>query len=134
MKCFHAYGKDGYKLAVTQVGRSIVFELPHLAGEIDYSLQTIELSNRDFKFFYNKLKELAEITWPNIDPKEADSEASDYYEYYDRELDNNGYLSINPIKGAICVIQVSDFNSRVYKFNKRRMQSLLFELEKEVAE
>lgn len=134
MKGFLVDSKDGNDLIVIQVGKSIVLELPHLAGKKDYSQQVIKLSTNAFKTFYEKLKELAEITWGNIEPKEATSEASDYYEYYDKELDNNGYFSFNVSKGCIQVTQVYEFNSRVYKFNKRKMQSLLFDLEEEVIE
>lgn len=33
--------------------------------------------------------------WNNFTPRIAESLGADYYEYYDRKLDNNGYLSIS---------------------------------------
>lgn len=134
MKGFTMQLQDGKMLVVLKVGKSIVLELPHLAGVKEHDSILLEFKLNEFKVFTNKLKELAVIVWGNIEPKEAISEASDYYEYYDKELDNNGYFTFNASKGFIQVCQVYDNNSRIYKFNKRKMQSLLFDLDKEVAE
>ncbi|PAD46690.1 hypothetical protein [Shouchella clausii] len=86
------------------------------------------ISGDMFDYFREFIKEAAEHAWGNLKPKEASSLGADYYEYYDKELDNNGYLSI---KGKeIHFERPQKDHRRVYKFNKRKMESFLFDLEK----
>ena len=108
-------------------GKSIEWRIDNLVGEsVD---RWIGLEVPDFNEFSQGVFSLAEEVWPDIKPLEAKSEASDYYEYYDKEYDNNGYLTLNPTEKSINVTQVAYCESRVYKFNKRKMQSFLFDLQ-----
>lgn len=120
------------KLEMRVVGKSIEWDV---TGLKDMALDTyIDLKIDDFFAFAMDVKELAEEVWPGIEPKEATSYASDYDEYYDKKLDNNGSLKLNFNESILRVSQVAYYESRVYKFNKRKMQSFLFDLEKEVTE
>lgn len=76
------------------------------------------------------LNKLATNTWPNLNIREANSLESDYDEYYDKESDNNGYMSIN-CNGF--TIERSNLESNIlYHFNKKRMESFLYDLNKKV--
>lgn len=89
--------------------------------------------NSDMKFdkeTWNNLKEFlseqANQCWKNFQPKESTNRGSDYSEYYDRELDSNGYLSIGD-----CTLSISrpvNEELRCYKFDKTKMQSFMFDL------
>jgi len=57
----------------------------------------------------------------NIRPKKAFSLGADY----DRELDNNGYLWIT--KNKVSIKRPSIDNVRLYQYNKRKMESFLFD-------
>ena len=83
---------DNLKLIIKHRRSAVIFEM-------DES-QMSESSRISFKFqpeiFTNLLKYIETVShksWTNLKPKEADSFGSDYSEYYDRKLDNNGYLS-----------------------------------------
>ena len=67
-----------------------------------------------------------------MNPKEATSDRNDYWQYYDRELDNNGYLSI---KNGEMTFELPAYHLgsiRCYKFNKAKVQSFIYDLENEI--
>lgn len=91
----------------------------------------------DFKFTPEAFKELLEhietisnTSWANIVPKEATNFRSDYNEYYDRQLDNNGYLSIK--ENVLNIERPTSESKRLYQFNKNKVQSFIFDFRKAV--
>lgn len=78
------------------------------------------------------IKHAASESWSNIEPRDATSESSDYYEYYDREFDNNGLLSLKENK--INLHRPIRESNRLYKFNKRKMETFLFDCQKYLKE
>lgn len=72
------------------------------------------------------LQDESKKCWDNFEPKEANSFSSDYYEYYDRKLDNEGHLRIS--EHALTIERPVQGVSRCYQFNKARMQSFMFDL------
>lgn len=80
----------------------------------------------EFKAFIQYLNDIIPDVWKNFQPKEANSLGSDYYEYYDRLLDNNGYLSIGDNNLKIEAPNLS--TGRLYQFNKPKMQSFIYDL------
>lgn len=75
------------------------------------------------------IKDCAEVAWPGIIAKVADSDASDYYAYYDSKYDVE-----HELEGLHSIIQVTGYKQdsmACYDFNKRRMQSYLFDLMEE---
>lgn len=79
-----------------------------------------------FREFVDYIIKIADEAWANITPKEADSLGSDYYEYYDKLYDNNGYLSISKCELVI----ESPYGSvdKLYQFNKPKIQSFIYDL------
>lgn len=80
--------------------------------------------------FVEYLFDLANDVWGSFKPKECSSAGSDYYEYYDKEYDNNGYLSISHDKKYLDFeLPASHLGyNRMYKFNKVKLQSLIYDL------
>lgn len=90
---------------------------------------------QSFKKLSDYLMELSLSLWQDFEPKEATSMSSDYAEYYDREFDNEGCLGIykarKPDNIALLVEKPSIESNLLYKFNKRRMESFLFDIKNE---
>lgn len=103
---------------------------------IIFKLENENLENADIYFDDETKKELIlyleEISkgiWSDFEPKEAYSMSSDYNEYYDRKYDNNGYMRI--LKGGGLSIEKPSYDCPyMYKFNKAKMQSFIFDLKK----
>lgn len=85
-------------------------------------------SEEEWKEFKEYMTLMASKAWKAVIPKEASSEASDYWEYYDKPLDNNGYLSIEKMGFGIFITRPSDESNRLYQFNIRKMESFLYDL------
>lgn len=108
-------------------------------GKLETAYDTKEVNvtyyfdNKTFKELFSYLNEIALESWKSITPREADSLGSDYYEYYDRDYDSNGYLEISSNK--ISIEGVNHFADdepylRLYKFNKRKFESFIYDFEK----
>ncbi|MBU5250532.1 hypothetical protein KQI46_00975 [Lysinibacillus capsici] len=88
----------------------------------------------EFKGFVAYMEQIANEAWKNFTPKDADSMGSDYWEYYDRDFDNNGYLSVGKyyinLDGPANQPKTSNPIVRLYKFNKRKYESFVYDLRK----
>lgn len=78
--------------------------------------------------FSEYLHQAANEAWKGITPKEAQSMGADYDEYYDRRYDNNGYLTLTDEGVKIEAPHLS--KDTLYQFNKAKIQSFLFDLER----
>ena len=74
----------------------------------------------------NYLKDQAIQVWKSFRPKEADSFGSDYYEFYDKATDNNGYLEYR--NEMLIFESPSEETTLLYQFNKRRMESFIYDM------
>lgn len=77
-----------------------------------------------------QLLDIANTSWSSFEPKMADSLAADHDEYYDREFDNNGSAAVRDFSIAFdgpWQTVSPDHLVRLYKFNKRKFESLLFD-------
>lgn len=93
------------------------------------------LSETEFKDFLETLNKISCSAWSNIEPKLATNLSMDYWEYYDRDFDSNGYLSIKNdgiyLEGPAQPKTKNKYN-RLYKFDKKKMASFLYDLERKV--
>lgn len=89
-----------------------------------------EFSEKEFNVFLNYIKEAANKSWKNVTPKEASSIGSDYNEYYDRRYDDNGSLWIT--EKGISIIAPYLSTDTLYQFNKLKIQSFIYDLEKKL--
>lgn len=71
------------------------------------------------------IKNLGINIFKELKPKEADSLASDYCEYYDRKYDNEACLSLYGNK--LRIERPSLENNILYRFNKRRLESFIYD-------
>lgn len=103
---------------IVRVNRSNIQIHTERKDLLDYQF---DLNVELFKF----LKEQAVKVWKTFTPKEADSFGSDYWEFYDRNTDNNGYLVI---RNELEFRSPNDETTLLYQFNKRRMESFIYDM------
>lgn len=119
--------KEGYGLIVKQRKGKVIFCLDDISKVDVHGKVNLQFEKTVYKELLEHLRAVAEITWDNFVPKDATSEASDYYEYYDREFDNNGYMGIR-LNGLQLERPCEDSKDKFYQFNKRKFQSFLYDL------
>lgn len=120
---------DGLKLIVTHRRSAVIFEIENPKKENDH-LFRFEFTEDVFQELLEHLEYVSSISWDNIDPREADSQGSDFYEYYDRKLDNNGYLTL--YENALVIEKPCLESNKLYQFNKRKMESFIYELRRAI--
>lgn len=76
--------------------------------------------------YLKAVKEAADNAWPNIKPKVADSWGADYEEMYDTKRDVN--YEFAGLRRVVRICGYPEDDQANYDFNKRRMQSYLFDL------
>lgn len=90
-------------------------------------------TKEEFTDFVAYLEQIAHEAWDNFTPKEIDSIRAEYYEYYDRDFDTEGSLRVGKyfidLDGPY---QPKTDNPmvRLYKFNKRKFESFVYDLRK----
>ncbi|MDR6779410.1 MULTISPECIES: hypothetical protein [Paenibacillus] len=118
---------NGTELIVKHRKSAVILEMNQNQINNKYNV-TYNFELRDFVELYNYIKMIANEAWTNLSPKEANSLGSDYYEYYDKELDTNGYLRIG--KNTIFIDRPALNGLKLYLFNKKKMESFIFDFEK----
>ena len=110
-------------------GRKIIVR----TNRSNIQIHTEEKQILDYLFYLDSveilhyLKEQATKVWKSFRPKEADSFGADYWEFYDKNTDNNGYLEVS--KEALVFQSPSDETTLLYQFNKRKMESFIYDME-----
>jgi hypothetical protein len=120
--------ENGINLIIEHNKNNIIFKTDDKNIQKDYYLN-LYFSESILKGIIEYLTNISYQIWSDFKPKEADSISSDYQEYYDRKYDNNGYLSILKENGFKIEKPYIDC-PYMYKFNKRRMESLIYDLTK----
>lgn len=118
--------KNDNQLIVTMNKTNIVLSS---GEEFDGFNINFNFSSETFKEVRDTIVDYANKIWTNFNPKEATSEGADYYEYYDRKFDNNGYLTIRDYE-LMCERPIQE-SLKLYQLNKRKAESLVFDLLKE---
>ncbi|GIN22566.1 hypothetical protein [Siminovitchia fordii] len=116
--------KDGLKLIVKSRKSAVIFELEDIQASKDYRF-ALKFTTKDFEELLHYIERVSSKSWTNLNPKEADSLGADYYEYYDRSLDNNGYLSIT--NNTLLINRPSLESEKLYQFNKKKMESFIYD-------
>lgn len=116
---------DELEIIVKSSRAALSFEINQEQAKINYHF-LFKFHPEIFKQFVDDIETMAKESWPALQPSEANSEGSDYYEYYDSLLDSNGYLSV---KDCALLIERPSLDSTIlYRFNKKKMQSFLYDL------
>ena len=118
---------SGVNLIIENNKINIIFKTDDKNIKRDYYLN-LNFKKEIFKEIIKYLERISSNIWKDFKPKVADSLSSDYEEYYDKKYDNNGYLCIgeNSLKMERPYIDCP----YMYKFNKRRMESFIYDLNK----
>lgn len=94
-------------------------------------------SKEDFEEFILYCEKIANESWSSFEPKVADSTGADYDDYYDKEFDNNGSLSIRAgiisIEAPYTQLKSNGEVVRFIKFNKRKFESFVFDLQRVIS-
>ena len=118
---------NGVNLIIEHNKINIIFKTDIKNIEKNYYL-SLYFSKDTFKQITKYLENISKDIWKDFNPKEADSISSDYEEYYDKKYDNNGYLKI--LKYGFKIERPYEDCPYMYKFNKRRMESFIYDLYK----
>lgn len=119
---------SGLELIVKSRKSAVIFEL-HEEQNSPEEKSLFQFTEDGFNELISYLETISNESWNNVTPKEATSSGSDYWEYYDRELDNNGFLSL--CKNGLQVRKPFSTSTKLYQFNKRKMEAFLFDANKE---
>ncbi len=118
---------NGLELIVKSRKSAVIFEMEQSKTNDKYDF-IFEFKLTDFTELLVYLEVVSNKSWSNLNPKECDSLGADYYEYYDRILDNNGYLKISNCK--LKIERPSLESGRLYQFNKKKMESFIYDFKK----
>lgn len=94
------------------------------------SSQHFKFTKSDFEDFLENFIQACEFAWKDFSPTEANSLMSDYFEYYSKEFDNNGYLSIR--ENTIILDPPYGSTQELYKFNKAKARTFVYDLAKQI--
>ena len=120
--------RHGVNLIIKYNKTNIILETDNKNITNNYVLK-LHFDDDILKELRSYLEMIAKQIWCDFTPKEADSLRSDYTEYYDRKSDNNAYLNLY-INGALRIEKPSKDTLYMYKFNKRRMESFIYDFAK----
>lgn len=116
--------EDG-KVLMIRFNRSNVELYSELEGEFEFSKDK-------FDEIKQSIIDGANNIWKNLNPRVADSFSSDYDEWYDKEVGNEANLVLVPKIRTIKIFPpFGRKTTRLYRFNKRTMESFIFDLNKE---
>ncbi len=118
---------DGLELLVKNRKAAVIFEIVKVRVDKQYNFN-FRFDPEIFKELLEHIELVANQSWDNLNPKEANSLGADYWEYYDKELDNDGMLSIGA--SGLNISRPSAESNRLYKFNKRKMESFIYDFRK----
>ncbi|MBL1228176.1 hypothetical protein IW492_02880 [Enterococcus sp. BWB1-3] len=122
---FHAfYSTDNKELLVVTNKSNIQLTLSCKEPAMDKKW-IFEFDDYQFQELTKYLIEQGNKLWNGFEPKEAKSFSGDYDEYYDREFDNNGYLSFQGLKLTLTGPWAE--SERLFQFNKRKLESFIFD-------
>lgn len=122
---------SGEILRVVTNRSNIQFVLPNDEVVGENNERAYLFDEKAFRGFVKYLEREGKFIWKNFMPKEATSFSSDYDEYYDKQYDNNGYLSIDGNK-AITVTACWNAENRLYQFSKAKLQSFVYDCLKRI--
>lgn len=116
---------DNINLVVKNNKTFVILEMEEQSDKIRFDFR---FKDEVFIELINYIKELANSMWSDFMPKEATSLRTDYFEYYDRKLENNGYLSI--FENGLKIERPCYESLKLYQFNKGRLESFIYDINK----
>lgn len=118
------FQSENGKILMIRFNRSNVELHSELEGEFTFS-------KNEFDEIKQSIIDGANNIWKSLNPRIADSWGSDYDEWYDKEAGNEASLVLKPKTHTIEIIPpLWHKGTRLYRFNKRTMESFIFDLNK----
>lgn len=114
---------DNINLVVKNNKTFVILEMEEQSDKIRFDFR---FKDEVFIELINYIKKLANSLWNDFLPKEATGYRTDYYEYYDRKLDSNGYLSI--LSNGLLIERPCCDSLKLYQFNKGRLESFIYDM------
>lgn len=115
--------KNGKDLKIKSRKHGVIFENESDIDQLDVYFY---FEDDDFSQVIDYIINVCNLAWDNFEPKEAYSLGTDYYDYYDRKLDNNGYLSIDD--NGLYFGRPMSGEKKLYQLNKAKAQSFVYDL------
>ena len=115
------HGKALIRFDTTLTSRNV-----NKQGETDKTYPIDSETRQDFIAFMNQT---ARTSWTNVIPRDATSDASDYWHKYDKKTDNDSFLYLND--SGLRVIGPYGADTEMYTFTKRKLETFLFDLAKQ---
>lgn len=94
----------------------------------DFMEAHLVFTKEEFKDLIGELNTVAVEIWGDkFELKEVTSMGNDYYEYYDRKYDNNGYLSVGKYYNdfIVKIERPCKESHRFYRLNKAKAQTFI---------
>ena len=120
---------NGLDLIIKNKKNTIILKINKLQDNKKYK-NSFKFEKETFVELLKYIEKISNETWMNLYIREATSMASDYNEYYDSELDSEGSLEI--YHNMLFIERPSLESTRIYKFNKRKMESFIYDLRKNI--
>lgn len=89
-------------------------------------------TDEGWKYILELLLEITKEVWPDLKPKEATGIGSDFEEYYDKEIDLDGSMSL--FNKELFIHAPSQKHPRIYAITKRKGSDFINTLLKRLAE
>lgn len=118
---------DDLELIIKYKKSAVIFEIGELEDKNKCKF-SLEFDNETFKEILDYIQEVSDKVWGNIEPKDYNTEGADYCEYYDKQLDNNGYMRIK--SNGLQTEKVHIDYNKLYQFNKRKIESFIYDYRK----
>lgn len=124
---------EGHQLIIKVNRSNIQWELDVSEGYKgrDDSIK-LTFSEDAFRELYDVMDDESQKVWKGVNKKYADSDGCDYWEYYGRVLDNNGYLTFVDDTGMRVGYVYLAKSKRIYQFNKQKVGTFLYDFELEL--
>lgn len=85
-----------------------------------------------WEYILGVLLEIVKEVWPDLKPKEATGHGSDFEEYYDKELDLDGSMTL--YNNELFIHAPSKHHERIYVIPKRKAADFLNTLNKRIGQ
>lgn len=141
VEAFKLFGKQSVSIRTRP--HKVEIQVANVFADDEYT-EMLYMTAEELTLIAQAIAEASKTAWKNITPKVAQSDAADWYAYYDKEFDNEGDFNL-PLRNMINLKTASDEEksesisftisrpsletSRCFVFNKAMMQDYLSEYE-----
>lgn len=119
---------NGLELVIKSKRSAVIFEAVQGQEENEGNEFVFRFTSQIWNNLTKYIETISNKCWNGLKPREVYSLESDYYEYYDKKLDNNGYLTVK--ENTLIIERPVPESIRLYQFNKKKMESFIYDFKK----